>query len=63
MVMRIQVEVYRLVTPSNDVVGYDPCYLSLQGEVNGAGERGTHIGREYKRVKMEAARSFEMFES
>jgi hypothetical protein len=53
MVVKIQVEVSWVVTACSVAVGYQcfrgPCYLHLQDEVNGAGEKGIDIGLEYKR--------------
>jgi hypothetical protein len=41
------------VMPYSVTVGYQcfrrPCWLHLQGEVKGAGEKGIDIGMEYKR--------------
>jgi len=46
--MKIQFEVFWVMTVCSVVVGYlcfgRPYYLHLQGEVNGTGENGTYIG-------------------
>jgi hypothetical protein len=49
----IDITVFQVVMPSNDMIGYrcfgEPCCLHLQGGVNGYGQGDTKIGRKYTR--------------
>jgi hypothetical protein len=50
--IHIWVTIFWIVMLCSDMVGYHhfggPCFLNLQGEVNGTGKGGIGIGRKYK---------------